>query len=418
MLTSKQQQRVGRLLNQCRTHVETGAAFISVNSSDFPEMTNGFCAFCRRCLVEEGTAVHCRQAILGGAHQAFQTGEPYYFRCWAGLNTVVLPVAPSGKLEGAIELGGFFYTGEREDSSSFAGEAVKRLGNRGGGALPSMVECVRELSSAAVRGAASFVSEALCWVGLNDVDRMQERHARYLQQRRIGELIQASSSTAALPEEYFSLFAAFQHAFRDRDGKRTMILLDDFFSRVMLSTSLDTDRIKAHVHLLLAFLARESILVGGTPLQQAVSTHFRDFRELEEIHELEDLCYWTSKQVERYLAGLVGETVAGQTLAQRTVAWLEANYWRKATLAVTALEVGASGSAIKQALRKETGRPLHAHLLDIRLHQARNELADSDTPIATIAVRCGFHDQSHLSRRFKEVFGLSPGRYRRLSQGT
>ena len=39
---------------------------------------------------------------------------------------------------------------------------------------------------------------------------------------------------------------------------------------------------------------------------------------------------------------------------------------------------------------------------------AASELLSSGVSVSTTAYECGFADQSHLSRKFKEVYGLSP----------
>lgn len=47
-----------------------------------------------------------------------------------------------------------------------------------------------------------------------------------------------------------------------------------------------------------------------------------------------------------------------------------------------------------------------------RLARAREDLADTDRPVASIAHRYGFSDASHLSRLFKAHYGASPREYR------
>jgi AraC-like DNA-binding protein len=59
--------------------------------------------------------------------------------------------------------------------------------------------------------------------------------------------------------------------------------------------------------------------------------------------------------------------------------------------------------------------PHRFHLLR-RLGVARGMLMQSGPlPLADIALRCGFADQSHLTRHFKSAYGMSPGRWRALS---
>jgi NAD(P)-dependent dehydrogenase (short-subunit alcohol dehydrogenase family) len=50
-----------------------------------------------------------------------------------------------------------------------------------------------------------------------------------------------------------------------------------------------------------------------------------------------------------------------------------------------------------------------------KLDRARQELADGDHPVASIAARWGFADASHFSRSFKTAFGVSPREFRAAS---
>ena len=50
-----------------------------------------------------------------------------------------------------------------------------------------------------------------------------------------------------------------------------------------------------------------------------------------------------------------------------------------------------------------------------RVQHASHLLAHSRTPLAEIALICGFSDQSHLSFLFKRYMGLSPSKFRALA---
>jgi len=54
----------------------------------------------------------------------------------------------------------------------------------------------------------------------------------------------------------------------------------------------------------------------------------------------------------------------------------------------------------------------HAFLLNRRLQLAKAALMDG-VKIADAAVQSGFFDQSHLSRRFKAAFGITPRQYQK-----
>lgn len=60
-----------------------------------------------------------------------------------------------------------------------------------------------------------------------------------------------------------------------------------------------------------------------------------------------------------------------------------------------------------RAFHLEFDLPPHAYHLRLRLARAV-ELLSYGLSVATVANECGFADQSHLSRKFKEVYGLTP----------
>jgi AraC-like DNA-binding protein len=61
--------------------------------------------------------------------------------------------------------------------------------------------------------------------------------------------------------------------------------------------------------------------------------------------------------------------------------------------------------------RASVGLPPHAYQTQVRIDKAKAMLAHG-APIASVAAQTGFVDQSHLSRAFKRVVGVSPGNYR------
>jgi AraC-like DNA-binding protein len=69
-----------------------------------------------------------------------------------------------------------------------------------------------------------------------------------------------------------------------------------------------------------------------------------------------------------------------------------------------------------RTFKRETGMPPHAYLNQIRLKRARVMLRAGEAP-AQVAAALGFVDQSHLTRRFKSAFGVTPAQYRAAQPG-
>lgn len=68
---------------------------------------------------------------------------------------------------------------------------------------------------------------------------------------------------------------------------------------------------------------------------------------------------------------------------------------------------GLTASYLIRRFHYEYGLPPHAYHLRLRL-AAACELLTLGRAIASVAYECGFADQSHLSRQFKAVYGVTP----------
>jgi AraC family transcriptional regulator len=63
--------------------------------------------------------------------------------------------------------------------------------------------------------------------------------------------------------------------------------------------------------------------------------------------------------------------------------------------------------------KKSTGTSPYKWYLDQRLTWAKSLLTTTDDELTKIALECGFADQSHFTRTFSRVVGISPGVWRR-----
>lgn len=83
------------------------------------------------------------------------------------------------------------------------------------------------------------------------------------------------------------------------------------------------------------------------------------------------------------------------------------------SLADIARECGLSVSQFSRAFRESTGSAPHRWLIQQRVEVAKTKLADPTQSLASIALSCGFADQSHLTRVFSRYTGATPAAWRR-----
>jgi AraC family transcriptional regulator len=95
---------------------------------------------------------------------------------------------------------------------------------------------------------------------------------------------------------------------------------------------------------------------------------------------------------------------------------LEADLGGKLSLQQIAAEFGLSVSHFSRAFRTSTGLPPHQWLLRQRVKTAKQLMTVRDLPLSEIAISAGFANQSHFTRVFSAVVGVSPGVWRRDAQ--
>ncbi|EDP63264.1 transcriptional regulator, AraC family protein [alpha proteobacterium BAL199] len=95
---------------------------------------------------------------------------------------------------------------------------------------------------------------------------------------------------------------------------------------------------------------------------------------------------------------------------QRVHGLLHHEYQRELRLDDLAREAGRSRFWVNRAFAAAYGLPPHTYLTRRRLESARRLLADGE-PAAEVAAAVGFADQSHLIRRFKASYGITPGAF-------
>ncbi|MDX1661388.1 MAG: AraC family transcriptional regulator [Gemmatimonadota bacterium] len=81
------------------------------------------------------------------------------------------------------------------------------------------------------------------------------------------------------------------------------------------------------------------------------------------------------------------------------------------TLASLADEVGVHRCHLARRFRKRYGVPVGAYWRRVRLRRCLRLLAGS-APLARVAARAGFADQSHMTRELAARFGTTPARFR------
>jgi AraC-like DNA-binding protein/quercetin dioxygenase-like cupin family protein len=120
-----------------------------------------------------------------------------------------------------------------------------------------------------------------------------------------------------------------------------------------------------------------------------------------------------------FLTALIGRYADGRIVApdsrhtplvQSIRQYLEAHFHEDLSLSDLSELTGVGRFSLLRQFSREIGLPPHGYLTQLRLREARRQLLAGKSP-ALVAAEVGFVDQSHLIKRFRRAFGMTPGQY-------
>ena len=97
---------------------------------------------------------------------------------------------------------------------------------------------------------------------------------------------------------------------------------------------------------------------------------------------------------------------------------MSANLQSDVSIADVATECSLSAGHFARAFRRSTGQSPYQWLLQHRIDEAHGLLRDRRLSLAEIARACGFADQSHFTKAYTRLRGITPGAWRRQQEIT
>ena len=96
----------------------------------------------------------------------------------------------------------------------------------------------------------------------------------------------------------------------------------------------------------------------------------------------------------------------------RAVEFLRESFTEHLTITQVASVAGVHPVYLAREFRRFHGCTIGEYIRRLRVERACRQLSSADESLATIAASAGFSDQSHFSRTFKRLMGMTPAQYR------
>jgi AraC-like DNA-binding protein len=112
------------------------------------------------------------------------------------------------------------------------------------------------------------------------------------------------------------------------------------------------------------------------------------------------------------LAAAQAQHASRRDALARVVRYVRENLAAKITLPDAAAAAHLSPNYLAHLLKKETGKTLTDLVTERRMEKAQELLANTGLRIHEIAAQVGFEDEAYFTRRFRQLFDVSPRAYR------
>ena len=151
----------------------------------------------------------------------------------------------------------------------------------------------------------------------------------------------------------------------------------------------------------------QSVTVGGV-----FQRLYREFTRMDEVSDLmiEGLTIELLAEVSRQSYQPKDDSMPRWLKAANEI--VRTQYAQPISITEIAKLVDVHPVHLNRTFRKYFGVTIGEYTRRLKIEYACRELVQSDAPISDISLEAGFYDQSHLSNTFKQIVGISPGKYR------
>ena len=104
------------------------------------------------------------------------------------------------------------------------------------------------------------------------------------------------------------------------------------------------------------------------------------------------------------------------TIEKEMISYIQQNFMEKISLKEFSEQFHLSEKYISRYFKEHFHITLSQYITHLRLEHAKQLLQDTDIPVTEIAMQSGYQNVSYFIRSFKKTYGVSPLKYKKISQ--
>ncbi len=377
------------------------------------------CRFCEIIKSDSLGAKKCQRSYARACTEAAKYGEPYIFRCHAGLIMWAAPILLVQHV-GAIVCGQVLMWEPEDYFLEEIEEMVKGI-DVDVAAVKWSAAQLEVLSIDRVQAAADLLFVLANQIMQSGTTVLEQRRQITAQQARLAEEIQARKSAEVairtIKSRALSIISLDkEHELKTlvRNGENTAAqqLLETLLVDIIESNSENIDTAKTRV-MELVFIISRAAVDGGAELSATLQLNVVFYQELLEIMTSDELCLWSINMLETFMNQLEGNRNQKNIQAiQKAAEYIRQNYRNKLTIDDIAQEVYLSPCYVSRIFKQSLGCTLMEYLTQVRVEEAKTMLKNPRYNVMQAAEESGFEDAGYFTRVFKKLEGITPSSFK------
>jgi AraC-like DNA-binding protein len=201
-------------------------------------------------------------------------------------------------------------------------------------------------------------------------------------------------------------------AIHRRDRGQAIHIINHVLLHIYSAGQERNDLLKGLLLELVVMISRSTVEAGASQ-SEVLGLHFQCITELAGIDDDEQLAQWLRTMLERIFTLIEGRReFTPPLLVTKALRYIRENLHRAITRDETARYAGLSPSHFSRLLQVRTGKSFTDLLRQSRADLAAKLLLETELPLADIAAKCGFCDQSYFTRVFRQIKVATPRQFR------
>jgi ligand-binding sensor protein/AraC-like DNA-binding protein len=375
------------------------------------------CEFCSIIRQNSEAKKRCHDAYARAGKLAAATGEPYIFRCPAGLIEWAAPIQFKGHHLSTIICGQVLMW-EPED---FFWIELTMMNKKYGYDMGSLISAAQKLP--VISGKKVQAAADLLFVIANQVIKTgflkQQKNKIPSTSVLINELNQLNHF---INNEYTnnkyknkSSFSVKENellaSIKSSNTPQAFIILKDILKYLQNSFHNNPDIFKMHIIELLIKIS-ETVFEKENNSEKILRLNYKYIQKINSLNSESEVINLASIIFEQYIKFSSNLKNKNSKIVKQVKDYIQENYHINLKLDDIANAVYISPYYLSHIFKKETGHTILEYLTKIRLNTAKKMLINSKDNVRVIALKVGYSNPSYFSKIFKNNEGLSPNQFR------